>query len=477
MTTKMTWNTALAVSAVSAVLLTAPVAVHSRNIDLSTIPNRDTVQLTIYNSEDLTLVRETRRITFKRGVNPLQFSWANTRIDPTSVDLRFRTHAAELNLLDTTFPHDKPQMLYWNVRSALDGDAVVEITYFTSGITWAADYRCVTENAANRMGFEGFVRVTNNSGEDYAQAEIRLVVGTINLVERVASLASRGILSEAEADEYRQGRRRIREMPRAARAELMDAAAKGMVLAEQTAPKEIVKEGLSEYFLFSIPGTETVADGWSKRMRLFEGGQVPFQVLYRYRPAEYGDGLVRMYLLRNDEASGLGSTPLPDGIVRLYRDDGHDGLSFLTEQTTKYVPIGQEIELNLGNDPEVVHERVRVRSFRDNFWFRRSGVSVHFSPSEGHRIRINDTVAGWDEHQLWLDRIRNYRSEPIRVEIRRSFHGDVVFKSELDPVLHDYRSPQFTATVPASEKQDLAYELIFHHGYNKEQDHVTLDPA
>ena len=43
----------------------------------------DTVQLTIYNSEDLTLVRETRTVTFKKGVNPLQFSWANTLIDPT----------------------------------------------------------------------------------------------------------------------------------------------------------------------------------------------------------------------------------------------------------------------------------------------------------------------------------------------------------------------------------------------------------
>ena len=46
----------------------------AENIDLSTVPARDTVQLTIYNSEDLTLVRETRKVTFKKGANPLQFS-------------------------------------------------------------------------------------------------------------------------------------------------------------------------------------------------------------------------------------------------------------------------------------------------------------------------------------------------------------------------------------------------------------------
>src|SRR5215468_1028363 len=86
-------------------LLDAAIAA-ANNVDLSTVPKRNTLQLTIYNSEDLTLVRETRVVTFKRGVNPLQFSWANTLIDPSSVQLRFVTQGDKLDLLDTTFPHD-----------------------------------------------------------------------------------------------------------------------------------------------------------------------------------------------------------------------------------------------------------------------------------------------------------------------------------------------------------------------------------
>src|SRR3954468_4115476 len=82
------------------------------NVDLSTVPLRNTVELTIYNSEDLTLVRETRKVTFKKGANPLQFSWANTLIDPSSVELKFLSDADKLVVEDTTFPHDKPQMLY-----------------------------------------------------------------------------------------------------------------------------------------------------------------------------------------------------------------------------------------------------------------------------------------------------------------------------------------------------------------------------
>ncbi|MBA4107957.1 MAG: hypothetical protein C0485_19670, partial [Pirellula sp.] len=43
----------------------------AENVDLSTVPSRDSVQLTIYNSEDITLVRETRVVSFKKGLNPL----------------------------------------------------------------------------------------------------------------------------------------------------------------------------------------------------------------------------------------------------------------------------------------------------------------------------------------------------------------------------------------------------------------------
>src|SRR5438094_3051908 len=161
----------------------------ARNIDLSTVPKRDSVQLTIYNSEDLTLVRETRTVTFKKGINPLQFSWANTLIDPTSVHLKLVTQADQLDLLDTTFPHDKPQMLYWNVQSEIDGEATIEITYFTSGISWSADYLLIADKDEKQLSFDGFVRVFNKSGEEYENAQVRLVVGTINLVEKIAQLA------------------------------------------------------------------------------------------------------------------------------------------------------------------------------------------------------------------------------------------------------------------------------------------------
>jgi len=456
------------------ILLTA-LPVLARNVDLSTVPKRDTVELTIYNSEDLTLVRETRTITFKKGVNPLQFSWANTLIDPTSVELKFLAHPDKLEVLDTTFPHDKPQMLYWNVQSDLDGEAAIEITYFTSGITWSADYVCVADRDEKQMKLDGFVRVTNQSGEEYEDAKVRLVVGTINLVEKIAQLAH---IPMQDVDRLlAKDKAELRdEAAKSAMAAPMGAIGGGMAGADQ--PKEIIKEGLSEYFIYTIEGTETIPNGWSKRLRSFDAGSVPFKIQYRYRPAEYGDQLVRMYLLTNDKPSKLGSTPLPDGVVRVFRDNGRDGLSFLSQQTIKYIAIGDKIELNLGVDPNVIFELIKLRASRDNIWMRVNGTDIYRqADGPGIQIEVNSSVVGWDEHEIYSQRVRNYTAKPIDLEIRRSFDGHVTFRSGLKPTLFDYRTVQFTAAVDVGKRADLLFETVRRQGRNAKQNNVTLEDA
>jgi hypothetical protein len=455
----------------------------AKNVDLSTVPARQTVQLTIYNSEDLTLVRETRKVSFKPGINPLQFSWANTLIDPTSVQLRFLTHPDKLEVLDTTFPHDKPQMLYWNVHSELDGEAAVEITYFTSGIRWSADYLCIANPAETEMGFEGFVRVYNNSGEEYEDAQVRLVVGRINLVEKIEQLARR---RGKDGSEMAKSRARRELKSDALLYAIQDEEREGAVFQGGVGghtyggvpkkPKQIVKEGLSEYFIYTIEGTETIPNGWSKRMRSFEGATVPFKIQYRYRPAEYGDQLVRMYLMTNNKESKLGTTPLPDGMVRVFRQSGRDGLSFLAAQPIKYVPIGEKIELNLGRDPNVAFALVKLRCRRDNIWMHINGADV-FKKVSGPMVEIavNSSVAGWDDHAFFAQRVRNYTAKPIDLEVRRTFPGHVVFRSRLDAQSHDYRTVQYTAQVKPGEKVDLPYETVQHQGRNAKQSSVTIE--
>jgi hypothetical protein len=452
-----------------------PRSLRAENVDLSTVPSRSTVQLTIYNSEDITLVRETRAVTFKKGVNPLQFSWANTLIDPTSVELKFLTNADKLDVLDTTFPHAKPQMLYWNVNSEFDGEAKIQITYFTSGITWSADYLCIADKDEKEMSFEGFVRVFNNSGEEYEDAQVRLVVGKINLVEKIAQLANIAVSEVAAMDsgKLNESRRTVLSAT-LSRSGGMGGGGKGM--AEK--PKEIIKEGLSEYFIYTIEGTETINNGWSKRMRSLEGQKILFKIEYRYRPQEYGENLVRLYLLKNDVASKLGTTPLPDGIVRVFRDNGRDGLSYLTQQATKYIPIGDKIELNLGRDPEVIHELIKLRTFRTDLILQINGTTEFRKiGGDGAFKEENATLVGWDDHEILTERIRNYSGKPINVEIRRPIPGHIIYKSSLDPKLHDYQTVELHTTVPAGKKADHLFEIVRKQGTSAKQNNITLEKA
>ncbi len=460
-------------------LLLLPLALSARNIELATVPERRTVQLTIYNSEDLTLVRESRVVTFKKGLNPLQFSWANTLIDPTSVELKFRTPKAELALLDTAFPHDRPQTLYWTVQSDADREATIEISYFTSGIRWAADYLAIADADEKTLRLESFVRVNNGSGEDYENAQVRLVVGTINLVEKIAELAKLpvGRVEELKRDDYQGLRQRAARqmMLPAAPAPAMAGAATDYSAIEEETPKEVIKQGLSEYFIYTIDGTETIPNGWAKRLRSFEADAIPMKVEYRYRPREYGEPLVRLYLLKNDVASRLGTTPLPDGLMQIFRTTGTEGLSYLSTQPLKYVPIGDDIELNLGVDRLVSFDLVKQRVYRDNLWFQvRGGKIYHKLGDDRLKPELDSQVAGWDEHTVYRERIRNYSPRPIHVQIRRDYPNDVAFRSRLNPRLHDFQTVQFETEVAAGAKAALDYEVITRNGYNQKQNRVEL---
>ena len=244
---------------------------------------------------------------------------------------------------------------------------------------------------------------------------------------------------------------------------------------EVASAKTVEKESLSEYFIYTIEGTENIPNGWAKRLRSFAAETVPFTEQYRYRPREYDDQLVRMLLLRNDEEAGLGTTPLPDGEVRIFRRNGRDGLSYLTQQTIPYIPIGDRLELNLGHDPEVLFELVKLRAVRDQIWLRQRGANIYRRLDEpGVQINFGGEVAGWDEHIFYSQRIRNFHNRPIDVEVRRSYNGDVVFRSELDASRHDFNTVQFSTQVPARTQLDLLHEVVTRQGYNSQQNQVEI---
>ncbi len=441
------------------ILMLAATMTHTsaKNIDLVTLPDRNSVELTIYNSEDITLAKERRYITLKRGENRLQFSWAGTLIDPSSVELRPLEHVDEIEVLDTVFPGQKPQHLFWNIDSKFEGQVLVEVSYFTSGLTWQMDYVAITDPEEKDMVFRGYVRVFNNSGEEYENAEVRLIVGTINLVEKIAALARRYGIARPDGKKALEVRRIVvkNAIDKAQRKRFAPAVQPpGEPPAEK--PKQIVKEGLSEYFMFSVAGSETVRNGWSKRMEAVHADGLKFDILYRMRTHQYGERPVRFFLWRNNEEHKLGQSPLPNGQVRIFRENGNDGLSFLGQQLIRYVPIKAKIEINLGPDDLVVYETVKNGTERYNFSF--------------HHNRVN----GWDEKTRWVDTIRNYRGKPIQFELRRQWHGHVDYESEVDTKKFDFCTVEASFPIPARGRMLYPCTVITHLDANRGQNRIEL---
>jgi len=99
------------------------------------------------------------------------------------------------------------------------------------------------------------------------------------------------------------------------------------------------------------------------------------------------------------------------------------------QQQITYVPIKEDIELNVGLDDEVVWEMKTMGVERSNFTFD------HTPPR----------VVGWDEARSIKEEIRNYRPKPIRVEVRHVLRGDVELEAE-GAKLHDYQTVEFVSS-------------------------------
>lgn len=434
-------------------LATALCGTVQAKVDLTTLPTRDSVQLTIYNSADMTLVREQRALTLKEGINKLQFSWENTLIDPTSLEMIPKANADQIDIQDLVYPPRVNNLGLWNVNSRISGKSPVEISYLTSGLSWRAFYMGTLTPDETKLRLQGYVRVTNNSGEDYENAQTRLIVGQVHLIDQIADLARRQPPYDRPGPKplARPAMRLKRAMVPEQRGGMYDLFGESSALAQ----KSIEKEGLSEYFLYTIEGTETIPNTWSKRLPSFDTDGIPVQNLYKFEEERYGPQARRFLSFKNDEEHELGDTPIPGGAMKVYRSTGEDShLSYEGQSSFKYIPVGEDVELDLGSVQNVIVEPKLMKFATDNYKFRNEG-----------------NITGWDEISDFQIEVRNTRSVPVKVEIKRNFNtpywklekaGDFgTFERD------DADTVKFTLELPPESKQTFTYQLTTYHGDNR----------
>jgi hypothetical protein len=399
-------------------------------------------------------VRERRNLTLKKGWNWLQFMWANTLIDPTSLSLEPLRDADKIDIQQLVFPARLRELGRWLIRSEVSGQVPFEITYFTSGLSWRAFYMGTLSADERKMGLQGYVRVANKSGEDYENAQTRLIVGKVHQLDEIARLAKRRYPYDRPGD--RKLRKHVRDEAAERRVERITNGFLAGLAGDVKEPKKIVKEGLSEYFLYTIEGTETIPDKWGKRLLSFEAEDVPVKGLYKYDEERWGRQTIRFVAFANDEEHNLGDTPIPNGNVKIYSQADEQGhLSYIGGTNIKYIPVDEEVELNLDPARLLSVEPVLMDFKTDNYVFDKK-----------------ENIMGWDEIRAWKIKVANTRKLPVKLEITRGFETSYwtlqLQGEDVSYAKHDATHARFTLEVAPRSKHRFAYTVTTYRGTREE---------
>lgn len=391
----------LAAAALSAFVAAATPALAQQKGETA-VTGPDSVAVAIYNN-GLGLVHDTRRVQLGKGVNQLAFPNVSRALRPATVVLEAAAKDGKLTVLEQNF--EFRQLNRKNILRAyvgrkvrvvtrhpttgeeksteaelisVDGGIVLKIgdrietgtpgrlvfdglppglrvsptllatvesgsaqtlpvrlSYLTGGLGWQADYVASLAPDEKSLDLNVWITLTNTSGIDYKDAALRLVAGTVNIVSR-------------------------RDYSRVAKARALEVAA---------APPPRNGGGVSgakfaDYHVFTVNRPVTILDQQAKQIGLMKASAVPvrkeFRVTSGVSPRRQGGVQkppVSIFIeFENEKKSRLG-TPLPGGVVRVYKNGKNTGSLFVGEDRIGHTPEGRKVRLRLGQTFDVTTER------------------------------------------------------------------------------------------------------------------------
>ncbi len=185
-------------------------------------------------------------------------------------------------------------------------------------------------------------------------------------------------------------------------------------------------------------------------MPSFKVGSVPITSYYKYEKEQWGEQVMRYYRFTNSVASKLGTEPLPDGAVKAFRFITDDKLYALVGRTSvKYIPVNESVEMELGNDLEVMTKPTLMNWEKTNVEFDGNG-----------------NVKGWTIKETWEVEVQNSKEIGVMLDIRRNFAGDWTLKTDASYEKVDATKVKFVLPLKPGEKQKFTYEVTTNHGTN-----------
>ncbi|MCL5098138.1 MAG: DUF4139 domain-containing protein [Candidatus Omnitrophica bacterium] len=156
-------------------LAVLPVNHAQARVKLAALPERARVVISL-SHPDATLVEEERLLPLQEGINEVDFSWKGVNIDPNSIQVRMLEHPDQVVVINTSYPPNE-NALVWAVSSPQALEERIRICYLLQGLDRDIAYRAVVEPDEQSLTWRDYLRLRNNSGEDFTGAEILLGYG------------------------------------------------------------------------------------------------------------------------------------------------------------------------------------------------------------------------------------------------------------------------------------------------------------
>lgn len=370
------------------------VSVATAGENLISSDKKTDLEISIYNN-NLALVKDSRMVNLKSGINDIAFEGVATQLKPETALL----YADGIKVLEQNYDYDlltanniTDKLVGQTVKTVttnpttgeniFDSAKIVSATYgmpilqFGYGIETNFPGRLVFENlpqslrsqptlvakvdssaatdknislayltngiswktdyvakvtSENKLNLTGWVTINNESGTDYNQAKVQVIAGDVNQVT--------------------SGMGDVRPM-------MMMAAKSRASYDKDLNESAVVSQDLSGYHLYSLPMKTDIKDKQTKQISLLEKNNVSYKKeaflnssLY-FSPntnASFEQNHPDMiYVLKNVEADNLGIA-LPSGTVRFYENDNSSSMQFIGENSIFHVAKGEEMRLNLGS--------------------------------------------------------------------------------------------------------------------------------
>ncbi len=301
--------------------------------------------------------------------------------------------------------------LSWIYQNDFPDAQQIEVSYLTSGISWDADYVLLVSADDKIADLSGWVTVQNQSGASYENAQLKLVAGQVNRVQRAPG---RNVL------------------------------AKDLRYAEAAAQQEFGEQSFFEYHLYDLKRKTTIKNNQSKQISLLEASGISLEkeyVLmgnngYFYQPMNYllPKQPVQVYMkFVNSKTNHLGM-PIPAGTVRLYKEDSAKSRQFIGEDRVAHTPLDEKIRLKIGEAFDVVAERKQI-DFKQ--------VTTRHTESE------------------WEITLSNRKDENIKVTVLEPISGDwEILKSSHPAVPESAFTIRFDVSIPKQSQIKVNYRVV-----------------